>query len=58
MFYDGTLDYGPRRTVEEQKIHDRYTEESIKAKTYGEEYWAKDRRDQALARLPAHQRSK
>lgn len=57
MFYEGTGDYGPRRTVEEQKIYDRYSEESVKAKTYGEEYWAKDRRDQALSRLPSHQRS-
>lgn len=58
MFYDAAGDYSAPYTPEERKIHKKYMEESVKAKSYGEEHWAKHRRDEALDKLPSYQRSK
>lgn len=58
MFYDATGDYRAPYTSEEKEIHEKYRNESAKAKNYGEEYWAMNRRDEALKKLKPYQRSK
>lgn len=57
MFYDSTGDYAPQRTPEERVIYQKHMDESVRAKTYGEQVQADKKRDRALSKLPSYCRS-
>lgn len=57
MFYDSTGDYAPQRTPEERIIYQKHMDESVRAKTYGEQVQADKKRDRALSKLPSYCRS-
>lgn len=58
MFFDDFGSPAPRRTSQERKIDNQYMDDCVKAKGYSDYYWAREKRDNDLEKLPSYYRSK